>query len=242
MIYSGYAQDTTEFFKYYDGSKSFKISTKKDTCITYIYPNGKKESVHQIKRAEKTGYYCRWYANSKLMWRMELKNGVQNGKSVFYDASGKRVAELMYINGKITDTLFVKTNTHLVFGKITSSSKVYGGMERENGSADVSEFSSAYMNFWMYAALVDSIKKPKLVSFFKSDFNGNFFILVPEGKIGFYPKSVKIEYLTPSDYKIPEENVFHGEEGWSKQGPIIVKKGDKIQFIELHHFSIGYAP
>jgi len=51
--YSGYTQDTTEFIRYYDGSKSFKLSTIKDTSIIYIYPDGKRESVHQIKRDEK---------------------------------------------------------------------------------------------------------------------------------------------------------------------------------------------
>jgi len=237
-----FSQNITELVKYYDGAKSYKLITKKDTSLVCKYPNGKKESVRQIKENKITGTYSRWYENGNLMWEKELKNSIMNGKSVYYNEKGNKVAELIYDNGKISDTIYIQENVHLVFGKITYTSRIYGGMQNEDGSSNVSEHSGPYFNYYMYAAKVNSVKKPELISQYKSDVNGDFFITVPIGKISFFPATLKIDSLKPGQFTIPATSWDSGEDTWDKQGPLEVKKENLILFIELHHTSNGYAP
>jgi hypothetical protein len=237
-----FAQDTTELIKFNDGTKSFKLITKNDTNYIYLYPNEKRESIRPIKNDKVTGKYSRWYENGKLMWEKELLNGIQNGKTVLYDQKGTKVAELNYDKGILKDTVYLKEQIHLIIGKITYSSKVYGGMQREDGSSNISEHSGPYMNYSMYTAKIDSLKKSELIQNFKSDFNGDFFVLVPEGKIAFFPKNIDIKTLLPGHYDFPQKVNYTGNESWSMNGPTIITKDDLILFITLHHSSVGYAP
>lgn len=237
-----FAQDTTELIKFSDGTKSFKLATKKDTNYIYLYPNEKKESIRPVKNYQLTGKYSRWYETGKLMWEKDLVNGIQNGKTIFYDQKGIKVAEFTYEKGILIDTIYLKENLHLILGKITSSSKVNGGMQREDGSSNISEYSGPYMNYSMFAAKIDSLKTTELIQNFKSDFNGDFFIIVPEGKIGFFPIATDIKTLNPGEYYLPEKAWSSGHDGWNMKSPTIVKKEDLILFIILHHSSVGYAP
>lgn len=237
-----FAQDTTELIKFNDGTKSFKLTTKKDTNYIFLYPNGKKESIRPVKKHQLTGKYSRWYENGKLMWEKELVNGMQEGKTVFYDQKGIKVAEFIYEKGKLTDTNYLKESVHLIIGKITYSSKVYGGMQREDGSSNISEHSGPYMNYSMMAAKIDSLKKTELIQNFKSDYNGDFFVIVPEGKTGFFPGGTDLNTLHPGEYSILEKAWSSGKDSWSMKTPTIVKKEDLILFITLHHSSVGYAP
>jgi len=237
-----FSQDTTELIKYYNGAKSYKLITKKDTLLVCTYPTGKKESVRELKGNKITGTYTRWYENGNLMWQKELKHAIPNGKSVYYNEKGIKVAELMYENGKISDTIYIKANTHLLFGKITYTSRVHGGVENEDGTSNISESSGPYSNCYMYAAKVDSFKKPELICNYKSDVNGDFFITVPIGTISFFTVSLKIDSLKPGQFTIPSTSGESDESAWDKQGPIVVKKENSILFIELHHSSNAYAP
>lgn len=237
-----FAQDTTQLVKYYDGTKTFWLVTKTDTTLYSTYSNGKKETERKFKNNAITGLYKRWYPTGKLMWEKELVNGKSNGKTVFYDARGIKVAELDYKNDTITDTVYIKENTHLVLGKITSSSIVYGGMQREDGSSNVSQYSGPWMFCEMYAAKVDSIKKPEMVQHFRTDHNGEFFILAPEGNIGFFPKATDIGKLVPGEFYPPPKAWSSGHDGWNMRSPLEVKKEDVLLFILLHHSSVGYAP
>ncbi len=236
------AQDTTELIRFQDGTKSFKLITKKDSSLIYVYPNGKRESIRPIKNHQITGKYSRWYENGKLMWEKELENGIQEGKSVFYNEKGVKMAEFHYEKGILKDTVFIKEGIHLLLGKINYHSKVYGGMVREDGSSNVSEYSGPFMNCSMYGAKIDSLKKPELIQYFKSDYNGEFFILAPEGKIGFFPKSVDIKTLSPGENHIPEKAWSSGRDGWEIEGPGLIGKLDDLLFVALYYSSVGYAP
>lgn len=238
----GFSQDTIEFIKFNDGTKSFKLTTKKDTSLIYIYPNGKKESSRPMRKNQITGKYSRWYESGKLMWEKELVNGIQEGSAIFFDEKGKKVAELTYEKGIIVDTVFIQEDLHLILGKITYHSKVYGGMQREDGSSNISEYSGPFMNCSMYAAKIDSLKKPEFIQNFKSDYNGDFFILAPEGRIGYFPKSIDIKSLASGEYHIPKRRWSSGNEGWDLQGPTEVGKESDLLFILLNYSSVGYAP
>lgn len=236
-----YSQDTTQLAKYSDGTKSFWLISKADTTLCYDYPNGKKESRRAFKNNQVTGTYTRWYENGKKMWEKELVKNVQEGKTVLYNEKGSKIAEFNYVDGKISDTLFLKDNIHLVLGNVTYSSKVYGGMEREDGSSNISENSGPYQNFKMYGAKVDSLKKPEKIQDFKTDFNGDFFMMVPNGKISFFPASTSIEKLNHGEFYPQEKTWSSGQDGWNFGKPFIIND-ERIVIIQLHYSSVGYAP
>lgn len=48
-------------------------------------------------------------------------------------------------------------------------------MQREDGSSNVSEHSGPFINYSMYFAKIDSLKKTELIQNFKSDY-GDFFL------------------------------------------------------------------
>lgn len=236
-----YSQDTTQLVKFYDGTKSFWLISKSDTTLCYDYPNGKKESRRTFKNNQVTGTYTRWYENGKKMWEKELVKNIQEGKTILYNEKGTKIAEFNYTQGAISDTIYLKENIHLVLGNVSYSSTVYGGMERADGSSNVSKSSGPYQNFKMYGAKVDSLKKPVKIQNFKTDFNGDFFITVPEGKISFFPATTKITDVLPGQYYPKEIASMSGNSGWNFTQPFII--GDKkILFIQLHHSSVGYAP
>lgn len=237
-----YSQDTTDIVDYYDGSRSFNLITARDTSLVWLYPGRKKELVCKFSNYEANGTYTRWYKNGRVMWRKEMKNGLEDGKAVYYDEKGVKVAELIFSAGQISDTVFINEKNHLVFGKITFESTVSGGAVREDGSSNVSRSSGPYTQCAMYAAGLDSVKKAVLLSHFKTDFMGQFFIVVPECLIGFYPASVKIESLAPGLSAIPQSVTGSTISAWREDGPWKVGKNDKILQVKLHHVSHGYAP
>ena len=236
------AHDTAQLVKQYDKSKTFWLISKTDTVMYSCYPNGKKESERKYNYNGKSILYKRWYENGKLMWERETVNDIANGKTIFYDSKGIKIAELNFKNGIVSDTVFIKDGIHLVLGKITSRSVVYGGMQREDGSSNVSDYTAPWMYCSMYAAKVDSIKKPELIQYFRSDHKGEFFIIAPEGTIGYFPKATAIEQLNPGEFYPVGKVNYSGHEGWSVRGQQIIKKEDLLIFVELYHESVGYAP
>jgi hypothetical protein len=237
----GFAQDTTNLVKSYDGSKSYWLFTKTDSVIKTFYPGGKKESIRPLKKYQVTGTYTRWYENGKLMWEKEMVNGKQEGKTVFYNEKGIKIAELNYAKGEIADTVFIKEGIHLLLGKITSTSRVYGGMELADGTSNISESSGPYMNLSMYAAKIDSLKKPELIQNFRTDYNGDFIITLPQGKIGFFLKTTDINTLLPDEYAPPMKAWSSGHDGWNMNKPLQITDEKIISFF-MHHYSEGYAP
>lgn len=236
------SQDTTDLILNHDGSKSFQLISKGDTILISTYPNGNRESRRLLKKREVNGTYTRYYPNGKPMWKKSMQNGKQQGSAVFYDQFGVKVAELRYEKGQIQDTLYIRSGIHLMLGRVSYSSRVVGGMVREDGSSNISEHSGMCANCAMYAVKTDSLKKPKLITRFKSDAYGDFFILVPEGKLGFYPVNIKLESLGPGNYRPPESMWSSGTDAWSVKGPLEVRKTDKLLFVKLHRASVGYAP
>jgi hypothetical protein len=237
------AQDTVNFVRYYDGTKTFELRTKKDTVLISTYPNGKKESGRTVKKFQISGTYKRWYNNGKIMWEREIVKNQAHGITKYYSDKGVKVAELKFENGVITDTVFMMKNIRLVLGKITSSSTVYGGAVNEDGTSNVSSYSGPYMYCAMYAAKVDSLKKPVLVQHFRSDHNGEFFIIAPVGKISFFPKSIPIEKLNVGEFYPPTIMNRSGHDGWTVTPcPLHIKTNSILSVVLIQFVSVGYAP
>ncbi len=237
MSYLGFSQDTINFIKYNDGSKSFCVQTKKDTIIYNVYANGRKESERLMKNGEVSGVYTRWYENGKLMWQKNLLSNLH----IYYDKNGKKVAILKFKGDMVSDTLFIKKNMHLILGKIMFSSKVYGGVQRPDGGSNISENSGAYHNCNMYAAKIDSIHKPQLIQYFKSDYKGDFFVCVPNVTVGIFPNTIPIKDLNTKNYYPIIEKNRSGDGSWDMLKPIEIKN-KSIVSVTLKYSSVAYAP
>lgn len=233
-----FAQDTLPILSNYNGVSSYKVITPTDTTIVTTYPGGKTESVLHMRGSKIT----RWYENGTVSCRRELRNGVPHGRSVFYNHKGEKAAELIYKKGKITDTVYMREDIILLIGKVSFTSRVNGGAINGDGSSNVSVTSRPYAYYYMYAARVSAASPPQLISTFQSDPNGEFFVVAPLGKISIFPCTVKIDSLKPGQFTIPPEQSLSGSSMWDKQGPFDLKKGGKVQFIELHNTSTEAAP
>lgn len=236
------AQQKINSIKYPDGTETYHLISKIDTSEIVNYTNGKRESICKLKNGLMHGTYSRWYENGNKMWTKEMKNGIVDGKLMFYNKKAELMAELIYKNGVLTDTVFLKPNVHLIIGKIRYSSIVYGGAENADGRSNVSENTGPFINYSMYAVLLDSIKNPAFLCSYKSDMKGDFMITVPSGNIGLYPATTKIDSLKPPYKSIPENRNMSGNDSWDVTLPIMISKSEVIKTVNLLHSSVGYAP
>lgn len=205
------------------------------------YPNRKQESRQQLKKGQANGKYFRWYSNGKLMCEMQKTFGLAEGPALFYDPRGNKVAELIFEGDSIKTTKYINPKVHLIFGKATYHSKVYGGMERADGSSNINESSGPIQQLKIGVYRVDSIKNPELITWVYSDLNGNFFVSVPGGKIAFFPENTDLKKIEPGQYCPTDAPHPSGHSAWSMPCPLIIKE-EKIVQVKIHHSSVGYAP
>ncbi len=114
--------------------------------------------------------------------------------------------------------------------------------ENADGRSNVSENTGPFINYSMYAVLLDSIKKPAFICSYKSDMKGDFIITVPSGNIGLYPATTKIDSLKPPYNGIPENRNMSGNDSWDVTLPLMISKSEAIKTVNLLHSSVGYAP
>jgi hypothetical protein len=235
------AQDTLNFQNNYSGASSFWLVVGKDTTMVSVYPNKKKESIKPIKNGRENGTYTRWYENGSVMWKKNLVDGKANGDANFFDIKGNKLATIFYENDSINTIPYVAPGKHLIFGNVFSSNKVYGGMQGEDGSSNVSEHSGPYGQLKMNVFLVDSVKPPKYITTYYTDSNGDFFFSSPKGKIAFFPANIDIDKIAPGQFCATETPYPSGHSSWSMPCPLTVKE-EKIIKVKLHYSSVGYAP
>lgn len=235
------SQDTLRHANNPDGSRTFVLVQGSDTLLKGVYANGVTESVVKQIGGVPSGLYTRYYENGKKMWERQLVKSLPEGRSVFYNSKGKRIAELMYERGVITDTTYVKPGIHLIIGRLTFTSKVYGGVEREDGGSNITENSGPYRHQKMFTIRVDSTGAPKKLCTFTSDRNGDFITLVPDASIGFFTEETDIANIPPGAFCPPSAMRMSGNDGWSMTGPLHVN-GRSIVVFDINYFSIGYAP
>jgi len=241
VLTDGWSQDTLRHVNNPDGSRTFVLVQGNDTLLKGVYGNGVTESVVQQIGGVPSGRYTRYYENGEKMWERQLVKSIPEGRSVFYNSKGKRIAELQYERGVITDTLYVKPGIHLIIGRLTFTSKVYGGMEREDGGSNISENSGPFRHQRMYTVKVDSSSSPKKLCSFTSDRNGDFITTVPNAAIGFFTAETDLAKIPQGAFCPPPAMHMSGNDGWSMSEPLNVN-GRSIILFELNHFSVGYAP
>lgn len=237
-----YGQDTISQHKRYGGGETFLIKMKKDTFFICTYPSGEVESKrHYTLKNEPTMYY-RYYKSGNKLWQREMKQGKANGATFFYNQRGMVVASLVFKNDTLVDTNFIHPNVYFVFGRATYYSIVHGGMQREDGSSNISGGAGTYMFTPMYTVKLDPKKKEQTVyKNFRTDFDGYYFIILEKGNFGFFPEHQALDQIT-SEMGAPRGRAFGGIEGsWNISAPVQIKDKN-LNPLNLHYESVGYAP
>lgn len=237
-----FAQQKLNYMKHVDGTETYLLTSKTDTFFIVNDSRGKKEVECKTRNGHLHGTYKRWYENGSFMWIKKMDHGKANGIAQYFNEKGEKIAELNYAQNIVVDTIYLKSNIHLILGKINFNSKIYGGMEREDGRSNISENSGPMINYSMFVAQLDTIKAIKKLGKFKTDMFGEFIILVPEGIIGLYPNKVTIESIKPPFNGIPGELGKNGSENWNGNLPLNIPKKASLHQLVLEHNSVGYAP
>lgn len=244
ILTNAYAQDTIVLAKYADGGSTIQVITTKDTIIYTYYSANKLES-KQFRDSE-TGMtrYIRYYRNGKPIWDKLVINGIENGKCKFYANRGNLVAELNYQNGQIKDTIFLKPNTHFLYGKIKSSSIVYGGMYRGEESVREEPSVVPYTRLSMKIVKLDStvVNKNYKEFLFTTDHRGDFFVVIEAGQFGLFTKEYPLKEIYWGQYCPSPEAGGSWSSGWDLRSPILIDSKSRINTAFFIFSSVGYAP
>lgn len=244
IMTNAYAQDTIILAKYADGGSTIQVITAKDTVI-YTYYSAKKLESKQFRDSE-TGMtrYIRYYRNGKTIWDKLVLNGIENGKCSFYSNQGNLVAELKFINGQINDTIFLKPNTHFLYGKIKSSSIVYGGMYRGEESVREEPSVVPYTRLSMKLVKLDStiVNKNYKEFLFTTDHHGDFFVVIEAGQFGLFTKEYPLKDIYKGQYCPSRQAGGSWNSGWNLRSPILVDSESRINTAFFTNSFVGYAP
>lgn len=237
-----FGQDTLSISKRFDGGWTYLIADH-DTFTIQTYANGKIESkLEHSTIIDKKRKYTRYYESGKMMWMQEIERGLKNGYSTYFNEKGNKVAAFLYANDTIIDTLFLSSKSRLLFGKITYSSIVYGGMQREDGSSNISENSGPRRFASFYSVKLDKkAEYQKVYKYFNTDTNGEFFIELEDGMFGFFGSNVDVKTITSNQATEMEQGNMGWHGGWDLAQPLLINK-TSFNFLHLHYSSVGYAP
>lgn len=241
-----FAQDSILLETRLYSGKVFRVMKGIDTTYVGYYNNGKLESKREIKNNRPSGHYERWYKNGGKMWKKNMINDLENGSCIYFNKKGEKVAEFIFKNGVITDTVFVSTKESLLFGKATRFEIVHGGVEREEN--DIKIESKPEELFWPYVnypftivKIIDSKTVPIVIETFETDFYGLFFICLEEGEYGFFPPNTDLKKLIPGGFCPMYSFSDSGHMGWNMQSPLKVSNTKPV-FFHLHFSSESWAP
>lgn len=243
FITSVTGQDTTFLYNYGDGGFKMEIRNGKDTLIKSFYSRDKVEST--IKRNLTTNKldYKRYYWSGKIMWDKEMSGNEEDGICTYYSSKGSKVAKFTYSKGKIVDTLFLAKNTYLILGNALFSSTIYGGMENEDGTSNVSHIEGPSQHLTMKFVTIKKKETDKLQQYmFTSDHLGDFFVVIQPGSFGLFNQNRKLNTISIDQFIEIDETYMSASSSWSLTGPIVIKKEEHITPLTIKNSFVGYAP
>ncbi|GAB5418932.1 MAG: hypothetical protein Crog4KO_00870 [Crocinitomicaceae bacterium] len=231
-----YAQDTLSSTQMHYGHHFYTIVNESDTSIHSYRSDGSLESVRPIN----SGAYFRYYPSGEIMWKQQRSNNQANGNMDFYSEKGRLVGTLTFRNDSIVDTAFMAKNSYLLFGRFTYNSTIYGGMQRPDGSSNISKSEGPRIFAPLYLVKHEKSEETKKYAEFSVDYNGYFFTLVTKGSYGIFPGNHSLELVTP-EMGAPLGRAGSGvNSGWNITSPIEIQ--EKYCYLSLHVHSTGYAP
>lgn len=244
--YSSQAQDTTQLYVSPDGYQKILVRTNIDTLLIGLSPTGKMDSKTKANPTNSYYTYERYYPNGKKMWEISYFGLIQDGPSAFYNDQGKKIVTIHYAKGIAIDTISHSTTQTIFFGNYSYSSTVYGGVENEDGTSNIQEYSSVaiYSTLKLINYPIDDSKKPysKLIS--TSDFNGNFMFIVPRKKAnyGVFPENFPDKLITKGLACPPSEMTMSGSNNWNLSQELRTESTTSFIQTWLKSVSVGYAP
>lgn len=242
LSHSFFAQDTiysNNMGRY--GSQHF-IAQGADTFTIYTYPDNKVDSRIAYSSSGSPCLYEKYYPSGKTLWKGTLIKNQLNGPLDLYSEKGKRLATLFFENDSIRDTLIYSEKYALIFGKMTYSSTVYGGMVNEDGTSNISHSEGPQSYQQYYTVKLDStLQIQEKYCDFRTDPNGFYFVAVSEGDYGFFPEYFDIKNVNHTMGTTQEGHSMSGHDGWSTNDPISIQLGKFVRH-DLHRVSVGYAP
>lgn len=236
-------QDTTFLQQREFSGKVVRVVKGLDTSVVGFYKNGKIESVRCFKNNRITGCYDRYYPNGNKMWTKNMKNDKENGKCLYYNKLGEKVAELNYENGIIRDTIFISSKETVLLGKATWYQVVHGGVDYgDNIPIQQAEEDWPYQNYpFTLVKITDSKTIPKVNQKFETDCYGAFFLCLQKGEYGIFPGAYSLKNLQPGQYCPLPEVSDSGQSGWNMLAPLKIGNAS-LQYFHLHFLSEGWAP
>lgn len=235
-------QDTISSNTRYQGGETFLIKMNLDTFFICTYPSGKIESKRPHTISSETTTYIRYYENGNKLWQREMKQGKANGTSFFYTENGKIAASLVFKNDTLVDTNYINPKYFFVYGRATYYSIVHGGMQREDGSSNISGGPGTYMFSHFYTVKLDpKMTEQTIYKKFDTDYNGYYFVVLEKGDFGFFPQYQDIKLVTAKMGAQWETAHAAVSGGWNIKSPVIIKDQNFNQ-LDLHYHSVGYAP
>jgi len=238
--FTAQSQDTLSLIKRYQGGETILLVSDQDTFFQSFYPNGELESIRPYTRFDDTTIYKRFYENGKPLWHRQMKNGMANGTTVFFNERGKAMASLVFKNDTMIDTNYISQKHHFVYGRGTYYHVVHGGMQREDGSSNISGGHGIFMYAPMKSVRFDAINKQvSIYKEFYTDFNGFYFICLERGKFGLYQGHQDLKSIS-FDLEMIQSVGSGIQSSWSG-GPIFIKD-ENLHLLNLHSHSVGYAP
>lgn len=246
FVLKGIAQDTTEIYVSPTGHKKILVKSKSDTLLLGLSPIGKVES--KTKANPSNSYYIseRYYSNGKKMWEISYFGLIQDGATIFYNKDGKKLITIHYAKGIPVDTISHSSKQTIIFGNYSHSSIVYGGMENEDGSSNISEVAGPGMFQTLKLVTYPTIQtsKPFGIQKVSTDFEGNFMLVVPRKKqqFGLFPDNYPTKNITYGMTSPPSAMTLSGSNAWNISQEL--KTDLSTSFIQtyLRSNSVGYAP
>lgn len=247
LVYSiatiGFCQDTLYKSMLPNGLESLIIVFSTDTLAIETYEDGTLAARRNLSKSLSPQRYFRYYPDGIVMWQKDIENGRSNGRATYYDKKGKLAAEFRVKNDSITDTVFLSRKHFILLGNMSYSSTVYGGMELEDGTSNVTHTEGAYRDMNFYTVKLDSTAiNQQVYKRFTTDYNGDFFLCMEPGEFGFFPSTFPIEKVKRNSATTDDPvNGPSIDGGWNLQFPFIIK-APGLFLLNLRSNYVSYAP
>ncbi len=232
-----YAQDTTVVAKYPSGYTVLRLVDGGDSTYQYLDETGLVLEERQYQNNGFNGYCKGWYQNGNLRFEKKLEKGEEVDTARFYNFKGKLVATVIH-GSEGVEELYSKTKEFVFAGTTRFNSVIYGGMEREDGSSNISSSEGPIRLRKFVICERDKDEVGDKVAEFTTDIDGNYLVLLPQGTYTILPMDFYERYLKDPSLRFNQSpygwtSTWHGVEITLTQG---------IYDHKISSYFEGYAP
>ena len=240
------AQNELEILHTHNGYRVVHQYLKNDTLEIDYFPDGQIFSKKKAFPRQNQYTVTRYYQNGQIMWERSYENGSHEGPSTFFNDKGKKILTILYSQGKAKDTLVHSTKQSIILGNYSYWSRVYGGVQNEDGSSNVQESSGPTPFFELHLLEVPISTDPKERKLIRSitDQNGDFLVVVNSKKqtYGIFPYYFDHTKITSEMLFPPDSFENSSNSAWSLSQEIKLDWNTPYLYTELRSSSVGYAP